>query len=168
MAMINRFAFIFGAINVVLGILSMFRPFVRHPPRRGIARLLPRRDHVGVFNKGTGQLLGVMGAVNPPHAVMHTTLGAAGLATRRFPNLAKPYIWLTALYMLALAGLGWATVGMKPGNHNVMGLAMDRTDNIIHTLWGAGALALALMPILNSGRMNQREAMRMVEVGLSE
>lgn len=167
MRTVNRFAFIFGIMNLILGGLSLFRPFVVHPPRRGLARITRRKDHVGPFNKGMGQLMGVMGAVNPPQAVMHTTLGAAGLATRQYPGLATPYAWLSALFFLGMAALGWATVGMKPGNHNVMGIALDRKENFIHTLFGITSLGMALMPLIQSRReMTQHDALRMVEAGM--
>lgn len=170
MRTIEKFALGFGVLNLVLGGMSLFRPFVKHPPRRGIARMIPirQKDHVGPFNKGMGQLMGMMGAVNPPHAIMHTTLGAAGVAAQRNSNLALPYVWLNALMFLGMAVLGWATVGMKPGNHNVMGLAIDRKENVIHTLWGASALALAVTTMLGSRRMSQDDAMHMVEAGLTE
>lgn len=146
---VERFAYIFGIVNLVLGVLSFFSPFVAQKPSRNpVKRVLDSRRRTGLINTRTGQLLGMMGATNPPHAVLHSTLGAAGLATRRFPNLARPLMWAMAGLFAAMAVIGWATTGAKPGIHHVRGVAVDWRDNVIHTVWGLGALLLALRPEL--------------------
>ena len=146
MRTVERFAFIFGIVNLALGVLSFFSPFVAEKRSRNILRrILPGRRR-GLFNTRSGNLLGVLGATNPPHAVLHSALGAAGLATRRFSNLARPYMWLTGILYAVMAVVGWATVGFKPGIHQVKGMAVDWRDNIMHTVWGLGALLLAMRP----------------------
>jgi hypothetical protein len=150
---VERFAFIFGIANLVLGVLSVFSPFVRNRPSRNpIKRIMQRRQH-GLINTGTGQLLGMMGAVNPPHSVLHSALGAAGLATRRYPNLARPLMWVMGTLFAAMAVVGWATTGTKPGVKHVKGVAVDWRNNILNTVWGLGALFLALRPDI--GREDQ-------------
>src|SRR5215208_6625469 len=111
MRTVERFAFIFGIANLVMGVLSFFSPFVAERRSRNILRrIMPGRSR-GLLNTRSGNLLGVLGATNPPHAILHSTLGAAGLATRRFSNLARPYMWLTGILYAAMAVVGWATVG---------------------------------------------------------
>jgi len=86
--------------------------------------------------------------VNPPHAVIHSALGALGLATRRWSGLSRAYMWVMGALFAVMAVVGWATVGTRPGIHNVMGMAVDRNNNILHTIWGIGALLLAAKPML--------------------
>jgi hypothetical protein len=119
------------------------------------------------FDRNIGHLVGKFGAVNPPHAIMHSALGAAGLASRPFSRMSRTYMWINAIMFGALAVLGWATVGFKPGVHKVKGVALDVSDNILHTLWAAGSLLLALKP--NLGRSDiDNSVNRMVEAGLRE
>jgi hypothetical protein len=144
MQTVERFAFFFGLANLALGLMSFFSPFVAEKRSRNpIKRVMQRRNR-GLFNTQTGQLLGMMGATNPPHAVLHSTLGAAGLATGRYPNLARPFMWVMGILFAAMAVIGWATTGTKPGIHHVKGVAVDWRDNVLHTVWGLSALALAL------------------------
>lgn len=165
MRTVERFAFYFGIVNLVLGIMSLLSPFVR-PQRSGMARFLPARRNRGIFNRQTGMLLGRLGAVSPISGMVHSALGAAGLATRPFSRYSRAYMWLNGMLFAAMAALGWFTVGMKPGIRNVKGIAVDRMDNIIHTLFAAGALLLAARP--NLGRQMTNDAMNMVEAGLRE
>ena len=120
-----------------------------------------------MFNTGTANLFGKFGAVNPPHAIMHSALGAAGLATRPFSRISRAYMWMNALMFGALAVLGWATFGFKPGVHKVKGVAWDVGDNILHTLWAAGSLLLAIKPNLGQSRVDG-DVSNMVEAGLRE
>jgi hypothetical protein len=155
MRTVERFAFIFGIANLVLGALALFSPFVKQQNKLSFASRLTggrlgRTHSRGIINKGTGQLFGFLGAVNPPHAMVHSALGAAGLATKPFSRFSRAYMWLNAALFLGMAAIGWATVGFKPGTKKVMGYAVDLRDNIISTLWGAGALLLAIKP--NLGR----------------
>ena len=162
MRTVERFAFIFGIVNLVLGGLALFSPFVkqRHSPvsrflnRNRAVRMLPRRRQ-GLINTRTGELLGMMGAVNPPHAVLHSTLGAAGLATRQFSNLARPYMYVLAGLFTAMAVIGWANTGFRPGIHHVKGVAVDWKDNILHTVWAAAAWLFALRPNLGSNDFSE-------------
>src|SRR5512133_390232 len=113
MRTVERFAFIFGVVNVVLGALSLFSPFVKQKPARNPIMRIQQRRNRSLLNRRPGKLLGVLGAVNPPHSVLHSALGAAGLATRRFSRMSRPYMWLTGLMYAAMAAIGWAKVGFK-------------------------------------------------------
>jgi hypothetical protein len=170
MRTVERFAFYFGILNTALGVLGMLNPLVsnRRQQRTGIARYLPRRKQRGLINRQPGMFLGQMGAVNPPHAALHSALGAAGLATRSFSQLARPYMWISGLLFAALAVMGWSRIGMKPGVHTVKGIALDKRENIIHTLWGAAALLMAAKPDLGRRRLTQQDALHIVEAGLSD
>lgn len=158
---VERFAFIFGVINLVLGALALFSPFVK-PQRRGIARFAPRKR--GLINNQPGQLLGMFGAVNPPHAVMHSALGAAGLATRPFARFSRAYLFLNAALFAAIAVMGWMSVGVKPGIHKVAGFALDVRGNVISSLLAGAALVMALMP--KRRQASTGDAITMVEAGL--
>ena len=120
-----------------------------------------------MMNRDTSHRFGKFGAVNPPHAIMHSALAAAGLATRPFSRISRATMWMNALMFGALAVLGWATFGFKPGVHKVKGVALDVGDNIIHTLWAAGSLRLAIKPNLGQGRIDN-PVNNMVEAGLRE
>jgi hypothetical protein len=149
MRTVERFSFIFGIVNLALGVMSLFSLFVDNKRGKGIiSRYLPVNRNKGLFNRHSGQLLGGMGAVNPPQAYLHTILGALGLATRPASQLSRAYMALTGVVFAALAVMGWFSFGMKPGIHTVKGIALDWRENIIHTLFGASALLLALRPNL--------------------
>lgn len=166
MRTVDRFAFFFGIANLVLGALSVFSPFVRQQKRRGIARIIPARHHRGIINKRSGQLFGALGAVSPSNAAVHSALGAIGLATRRFSGFSRAYMWVTGLIFAALAVMGWASFGLKPGIHKVSGMALDWRNNIIHTLWGAGALLLAARPELGQNGVQREMNQTMAEMGM--
>jgi hypothetical protein len=153
MRTVERFAFIFGIVNLALGAMSMFSPFVREKKSRNPVKRLFQNRSRGLINTREGMLLGGLGAVNPPHAIMHSALGAAGLATRPYSRFARGYMWLTAGLFAALAIMGWTSAGTKPGIHKMGPLAVDKRDNIIHSIWAAAALLFAVKPDLFSGRM---------------
>jgi hypothetical protein len=157
MRTVERFAFYFGIVNIVLGLMSLFSPFVDN--KRGLARYLPVKRNKGLFNRHSGQLLGGMGAVNPPQAYIHTALGALGLATKPAARFSRAYMALTGVVFAALAVMGWASFGMRPGIHKVRGIALDWRENIIHTIFGASALLLAARPNLGRKEMHIEEIM---------
>jgi hypothetical protein len=141
MKLARNWAIGFAIANLVLGILTMLGPTVRTKP--ALKERVLGRDR-NLINRDTGQLLGFMGAVNPPHSILHFVLGALGLGgayLRR--GLSRPYLGLLGLLYAAWAFMGWRRTGFKPGTDYTMGFAVDRTDNIIHTLIGAAGLGLA-------------------------
>ncbi len=171
---VEKFAFWFGVANLVLGALSMFAPFVMKPQTKNpVRRLLYRKpSHAGIINTGSGSLFGQLGAVNPPNAIVHSALGAAGVATSRFNNLALPYVGLSALLFAAMAALGWTKVGTKPGIHNVYGFAMDTRGNIVSTVLGMGTLVMAAIPLVqmirDRAQSAEQQGMDMARAGLTE
>ena len=141
----ERLALIFGAFNLSFGLLAMFSPFVSHKTYRRRRWFLPPPNH-GLINQEPGLLLGALGAVNPQHALMHTGLGLAGLASAKFGRFSRPYLWLQGGLFTALALAGWVKVGYKPGIHDVFGFAIDWRDNFFHTLLATAAFAAATRP----------------------
>lgn len=166
MRTVERFAFFFGIANLVLGIFSAIRSLSSSRKRSFFERILPMR-RASIFDRSTTHMFGNFGAVNPPHAILHSALGAAGLATRPYSRMSRAYMWLNALMFGAMAVLGWATVGFKPGTRKVRGVALDRGDNIINTLWAIGSLLLAVKPNIGQRRIDD-SVNRMVESGLRE
>ena len=166
MRTVERFAWIFGIANLILGAASLFSPFVAQRKPRGITRVLPRRKNRGLINTQPGRLFGGLAAVNPPHSVIHSTLGAAGLATRRFNGFSRAYMWITGILFAAMAVMGWSSTGLKPGIHKVMGIATDVRGNILHTLWGAAALLLAAKPDLGQNAAEREFNRTMSEIGV--
>jgi hypothetical protein len=164
MRTIERFAFIFGILNLVFGVLAFFSPFVSHQ-RRGLARFLPHRNR-GFINRQPGRLFNLF-AVNPTHAAIHSALGAAGLATRPLSHFSRPYLGLSALLFGALAAIGWANTGFRSRAHHLMGAAVDWRDNILHTVLAAGSLLLALRPDLGRSQAIDR-GMELTNAGLSD
>jgi hypothetical protein len=168
MRRIERFALFFGIFNLALGVLSLFAPFVKQPASRKLLNRLPMRRSParGIINTGPGMLFGQLGAVNPPHSIVHSILGIMGLATLSSGRLSRPYMWLNAALFAAMAGLGWANTGLKPGIKNVMGFAMDRNGNFVSTLMAATAALLAARPNLFSGNETASDTVDMVSAGL--
>jgi hypothetical protein len=157
MRMARNWALGFAVANLVLGFLALFAPAVksnRMGDRIGqkigdklpnlISDKLPGQK-MSLINRRSGTLLGFLGAVNPPHGILHLALGSLGLGTRLRRGTSRPYLGLLALLYGAMAFMGWREVGFKPGIHHVMGFAVDRVDNIIHTILGASALAAAVV-----------------------
>ncbi|CAA9422975.1 MAG: hypothetical protein AVDCRST_MAG80-63 [uncultured Rubrobacteraceae bacterium] len=126
MYLAQRFAQIFGAIYLVVGIVG----FIPVPP------LLVPADFP-VIGPLEGFVLGLF-AVNWLHSVVHLAIGAAGLASYRSPAAARSYsIGIGVLYLLLfLIGLILPTVfGLVP---------LNGADNILHLVSGAVALAIGL------------------------
>jgi fatty-acid peroxygenase len=143
MRSVDKFTLWFGITNLIVGILSIFTPFVGHRSARNPIRRI-KGERQGVINREPGMLLGRISAVNPPHAILHAVLGALGLAASGSNRFTRGYLWLNGLVFAVLAAVGWAAVGIKPGVHNVRGVAFDRQGNAIKTLWAAIAMFLAL------------------------
>ena len=128
MTIAQRFAQIFGAVYLLVGILGFIPPLVPGE----IPGLL------GPFEPLSGFLLGLF-AVNWLHSVVHLAIGAAGLASYRSPAAARSYsIGIGVLYLLLfLIGLilpiffGLVPLGGAP-------------DLLLHLVSGAVALAIGL------------------------
>lgn len=168
MRTIEKIALGFGILNLALGAMSLFKPFVKQPPARRLFGRIPIKQNRGIINTGSGTLFGMLGAVNPPHSIVHSALGAAGLATRPFSRFSRAYMWINAALFAAMAAAGWATVGFKPGMKKVMGFAMDRNGTIVSTVMAATAALLAARPNLfsRSEALDDTVEVDMVQAGL--
>lgn len=115
MSLAQRFAQIFGAIYLLVGILGFIPPLL-----------------AGTFNWGpfSGLLIGLF-AVNWFHSVAHLLIGAAGLATFRNPLAARTYALVigAAYAVLFLVGLIGGPFGPLPYL-----LPLNGLDNVLHIL----------------------------------
>ncbi len=126
MTLAQRFAQIFGAVYLLVGILG----FLPVPP------ILVPAD-LPVIGPLEGFVLGLF-AVNWLHSLVHLAIGAAGLASYRNSAGARSYaIGIGVLYLLLFViGLILPTVfGLVP---------LNSADNILHLVSGAVALAIGL------------------------
>jgi hypothetical protein len=110
----QRFAQIFGAIYVLVGILGFIPPL--------LSGTIPN-----VVQPLDGLLLGIF-AVNWIHSLAHLGIGAAGLATYRSVSGARSYSLAigVAYGVLFLLGLVAPTVGGL--------LPLNAADNVLHLL----------------------------------
>jgi hypothetical protein len=118
----QRFAQIFGAIYLLVGILGFIPPL-----------LLGTTMGWGPFG---GYLLGLF-AVNWLHSLAHLAIGVAGLATFRNPDAARYYAVVVgvAYILLFLLGLFGGPVGPLDGL-----LPLNGLDNVLHLLTAVVAL----------------------------
>jgi Domain of unknown function (DUF4383) len=124
----QRFARVFGAVYLLVGILGFILPLVPG----AIQGLL------GPFEPFSGLLLGLF-AVNWLHNVAHITIGgAAGLASYRSHTAARSYAIGIGVLYLGLFGIGLVlplVFGLLP---------LNAADNILHLVSGGLALAIGL------------------------
>lgn len=115
MTLAQRFAQIFGAIYVLVGILGFIPPLLFEP------------SIANVVQPFTGFLLGIF-AVNWIHSLAHIGIGAAGLATYRSVSGARSYsLAIGAVYgVLFLLGLFTPTLGGL--------MPLNAADNVLHIL----------------------------------
>jgi hypothetical protein len=113
MSLAQRFAQIFGAVYVLVGIVGFVPPLL-----------------IGPFDWGpfSGLLIGLF-AVNWFHSVAHLAIGAVGLAVYRNPAAASTYaLVLGAAYtLLFLLGLLGGPFGPLPYL-----LPLNGLDNVLH------------------------------------
>lgn len=169
MRTLERFAMIFGIMNLVMGVVSMMSPFVSHEQHGNFITRRLRRRRQGLINRETGQLFGFMGATNPPMSMLHTAVGAAGLATRARPlsRFSRAYAWITGALFLGLAAMGWARTGFRPGVEHMAGMAVDWKDNLIHTLLGGTALLMATRSDMGMPTIEREVEQAMEEVSMA-
>lgn len=97
-----------------------------------------------VINRSKGKLFDVF-AINPPHALAHTLLGGLGIAAQRSPRLSERYLEAGAVAYAALAVAGIVKErNRRKGINEFLGLALNTADNVLHGVWGAACVALAL------------------------
>ena len=124
MSLVQRFAQVFGAVYVLVGLTGFIPPllFGSLPP-----------DVLGPL---AGLQLGVF-AVNWFHSLAHLLIGAAGLAVYRSYSGSKAYA-----LALAIAYLGLFLLGVFSGGVATLGglLPLNAADNVLHILTALIAL----------------------------
>jgi Domain of unknown function (DUF4383) len=117
----QRFAQVFGAIYLLVGILGFIPPLLSPAPGWG----------------PFGGFLLALFAVNWLHSLAHIAIGAAGLATFRNPVAASSYALVigVAYALLFILGLFGGPVGPLDGL-----LPLNGLDNILHLLTAVIAL----------------------------
>jgi hypothetical protein len=120
----RRFAQVFGAIYILIGIVGFFvtgfDDFASH---------------------GTGETLLVFD-INPLHNVVHIVIGVAGLALSRTLAGARTYGWLLAIGYGAAFVYGLFAVGQDWDFLN-----LNWADNILHLATAFVGLVIALLPV---------------------
>jgi hypothetical protein len=113
----QRFALIFGAIYLLVGILGFIPPLFFGTTTMGW----------GPFG---GYLLALF-AVNWLHSLAHVAIGVGGLATFRNPDAARYYALVigVAYTLLFVIGLFGGPVGPLDGH-----LPLNGLDNVLHIL----------------------------------
>ena len=119
MSLAQRFAQVFGAVYVLVGILGFIPPLIV-PKLPAVALGIPALS---------GFLIGLF-AINWLHSVAHLAIGAAGLASYRSPAGARSYaLALGVLYLVLFL------FGLIPGLSSVFGLLpLFEADVILHLL----------------------------------
>ena len=123
MTIAQRFAQIFGAVYLLVGIIGFIPPLLLGSLPAGV---------VGPF---AGLLLGLF-AVNWFHSLAHLLIGAAGLATYRNHAAAKSYA-----LALGIAYAGLFVLGLIFGLNFLGGLLpLNGADHVLHILTALIAL----------------------------
>ena len=117
----------FTAANLGVGLAGFTGPLVQGNDDR-------------VINLKPGLLFGVV-AINWVHALAHLGLGVAGLAAAGDARRERNYVKLHAALFTPLAVMGWMHARRHPEEriHMLMGMAVDRRGNFIHSAWAAAA-----------------------------
>lgn len=146
MTIAQRFAQIFGAIYVVVGILGFIPPL--------LVGTVP-----GALGPFAGLLVGLF-AVNWLHNLAHLGIGAAGLAVYRSPAAAKTYA-----LVLGIAYAGLFLLGLLSGDVATLGglLPLNAGDDVLHILTSLVAFAAyfaSRSPEPSRGRSDREAAAR--------
>jgi hypothetical protein len=127
MTLAQRFAQVFGAIYLLVGILGFIPPLLaKVPPVPPLG--------IPAF---AGFLIALF-AVNWLHSVAHLAIGAAGLATFRNPAAASTYALVVGVAYALLFLLG-----LFGGPYGLLGtlVPLNGLDNLLHLLTAVVALA---------------------------
>ena len=125
MPLVQRFAQVFGAVYLLVGILGFVPPLLMGSPP-------------GVIGPFSGLLLGLF-AVNWFHSLAHLAIGAAGLAVHRSFSASRAYalgigVAYAALLLLGILSASVATLGGL--------LPLNGLDNVLHAVTAFAALAI--------------------------
>ena len=149
MRTIKTVATIFSYMSLLFGLTGFIGPLVRG-----------NRDKT--FNTKPGLQFG-FAATNWIHSLAHTLFGAVGLVPAVRDRYARQYVSSLTGIFAALAGMGWMTTRNRDGIHMRMGMAINRADNIIHTVWAAIGLFFALQPNFFENLPSQRQMRQTLE-----
>lgn len=128
MAAVRMFAYVLGAIYLLIGILGFLRPFVA-----GGAD--------GVIVTGIGTLFGIF-AVNWFHNLFHLVVGVYGLWAGRAVAASRLFSQVIGWVFLVLAIIGFAVPGVV-----LLGiLPLNPPDNILHLITGLLGLFFGYAP----------------------
>ena len=138
MSIAQRFALIFGAIYVLVGILGFIPPLVN--PKVG--------DWALGIPALSGFLIGLF-AINWLHSVAHLLIGAAGLASFRSPVGARSYALALGIVYVVLTVLGF----LPPPISVVFGLLpLSGADVALHLLTALLAFGAYFASAQTAGR----------------
>jgi hypothetical protein len=118
--------------NLLVGIAGFFAPVVTGNSDR-------------IINIHPGRLFGIF-AVNWPHALLHVVLGLVGLPAQRAASSSATYLRLTAALFGALSLMGVFKVRARSGIYFMMGMAINRADNVLHGIWAGTAALFTMSP----------------------
>ncbi len=118
MRTVQKIAFYFGMLNLVIGLAGFIGP------------LITKNDQK-IINTKPGLLFGIF-AINWVHALVHLLAGIGGILARAEHNASRTYLWFSSILFGALTSMGVAVFGFRRGIHLVMGMALNRQDNILH------------------------------------
>ena len=139
---VQKAAFYFGVVNLVVGIAGFIGPFVTG-------------NNDGIININPGYLFGMLG-INWLHAAAHVLFGVAGMSVRTNYDSSVTYMWVVAVVFAAMAAMGFMQFGMQSGLYSVMGMTVDRNGNVVHTVLALIGLYFALRP--HAGETRHRAA----------
>lgn len=122
----RRMARYLAVANLVVGTAGSIGPFVTGNDDR-------------VVNVRSGRLFGLF-AINGMHALKHLVLGAVGLRMHDSERRARRYLRLQARVFGFIAAAGWWKTWGRTGIHTVLGTAVNKPSNVVHTLWTTAAL----------------------------
>ena len=126
MRTIQKIAFYFGLVNLVIGLAGFVAPLVT-------------KNDDKMINTKPGLLFNVF-AINWLHALLHVLAGAAGLLLHVRENASRTYLWISSALFGALSAVGIAVFGFKRGIFMVMGMALNAPDNVLHAAFAAASL----------------------------
>ncbi len=126
MRTIQKIAFYFGMVNLVIGLAGFMGPLVTKNDQK-------------MINTRPGLLFGIF-AINWVHALVHLLTGIGGLLTRTSQSAARNYMWFSSILFSVLTAMGLAVFGFKRGIHMVMGMALNLPDNLLHALFAVAGV----------------------------
>lgn len=117
----QKAARLLAVANTFVGVTGFIGPLVQGSGDRGI-------------NVRPGLLFGIFG-INWAHALTHVITGALGLAAWNDREKTLSYLRLHAVLFSVMALMGWTQARGPQRIHVVMGFAINKPGNVVHTVW---------------------------------